>query len=154
VKGQIEHWPLRGKQKKLQQDKVMKHWLLEVLLNPQHGFSTMTTRKSGTTQMEPQRVLSGNHASIPVSIAVPSALSASFFWPSRLQNPAVPQNLDTTTHQCVSTSTCRCGVIRLSLSRRFTFIFMINARYKEFRRHSKFFTPTPSTIPNFRASDM
>jgi hypothetical protein len=25
VKGQIEHWPLRGKQKKLQQDKVMKH---------------------------------------------------------------------------------------------------------------------------------
>jgi hypothetical protein len=25
VKGQIEHWLLRGKQKKLRQDKVMKH---------------------------------------------------------------------------------------------------------------------------------
>ncbi|KAF8239771.1 hypothetical protein L208DRAFT_1374597 [Tricholoma matsutake] len=82
VKAQIKHWPLCGKQKKLQQDKVMKHRLLEVLLNPRYGFSTTTPRKTrtGTTQTEPQCMLSGNHASIP--------------------NPALAQNLDTTMHQC------------------------------------------------------
>ena len=81
VKGQIEHWLLRGKQKKLRQDKLTKHRLLEVLLNPRHGFSTTSLRKTwtGATQIEPQRVLSGKRASIPVSIMVPSALSASFF---------------------------------------------------------------------------
>ena len=70
VNAQIERWPLRGKQKKLRQDKVTKHRLLEVLLDPRHGFSTTTPRKAwtGTTQTEPQRMLSGNHASIPVSI--------------------------------------------------------------------------------------
>jgi hypothetical protein len=70
VKAQIEHWPLRGKQKKLRQDKVTKDRLLKVLLNPRHGFSTTTPRKTrtGTTQTEPQRMLSGNHDSISVSI--------------------------------------------------------------------------------------
>jgi hypothetical protein len=68
VKAQIERWPLRGKQKKLRQDKVTKRRLLEVLLNSRHGFSTTTPRKTLTTQMEPQCMLSGNDASILVSI--------------------------------------------------------------------------------------
>jgi hypothetical protein len=68
VKAQIEHWPLRGKQKKLRQDKVTKHRLLEVLLNPRHGFSTTTPRKTRTAEMEMQRTLAGSNDGILVSI--------------------------------------------------------------------------------------
>jgi hypothetical protein len=67
VKAQIEHWPLRRKQKKLRQDKVTKRRLLEVLLNPRYGFSTTTPRRTLMAQMEPHHMLTGNK-SIPVSI--------------------------------------------------------------------------------------